>query len=363
MILLLTCDNCRMTSAVNPGFDKMEFPRQEAWIEWGCVRCDINHRWEIPQGRTVFDTALASLKHSLAYKKALKRPSVYSRLEGASADDQPKILFGELIWWWREEAGLQQKEAAAAARINRRELMRVETGKSMPHPDNFERVVRAVRGIMRQAFLVTGSKKNWDPEFLRRVTEFELRLASTSELQILPRDWKLHEPSAPDVELAINEFRRVLPGEPDESNFLFFAYGIHQAFWQRLLRGTVTIDDKKPDIIAAVMNLANILDRSEDKRTKYFVIYELARGARMFLTKPEIADFAQHFFREFNSSAGRDETERRIGPEFKELTPAEKLILTLFDLVPAKYQPRLIRLCKKLSDTERRPDWWFIFKT
>jgi hypothetical protein len=34
MILLLTCDNCRMTSAVNPGFDKMEFPRQEAWIEW-----------------------------------------------------------------------------------------------------------------------------------------------------------------------------------------------------------------------------------------------------------------------------------------------------------------------------------------
>jgi len=62
----------------------------------------------------------------------------------------------------------------------------------------------------------------------------------------------------------------------------------------------------------------------------------------------------------FNSIAGEEETKRRIGAGWKELTPPEKVILALFDLVNPKYQPRLIKSCQKLSSTERRPEWWFI---
>ena len=126
--LILTCTNCRKSSAVQYGFQISDFT-QEKWIEWGCVRCDTNHRWLIPPGRTVEDTARESLKHSIAHKKVRDRKDVYTRICGVPQDERERILFGELIWWWRNEAGLGQADAAAAAGITSREWMRVEAGK------------------------------------------------------------------------------------------------------------------------------------------------------------------------------------------------------------------------------------------
>jgi hypothetical protein len=109
------------------------------------------------------------------------------------------------------------------------------------------------------------------------------------------------------------------------------------------------------------MNLANIFERCESKKTKKLVVYELARAAGLLMRKQEVADFVQLFLqRSFNSIAGEEETQRRIGAWWKELTPPEKLVLALFDLIDPKYQPRLIKACQKLSSTERRPEWWFI---
>lgn len=354
--LLLTCTNCSKTSAVNYGIEISDFSN-ETRLEWGCVRCDKNHRWLIPQGRTVEDTARQSLKHSIAYKKARNRKDVYIRIRDVPKDERERILFGELIWWWRNEAGLGQVEAAAAARITSREWMRVEAGKSLPRENNLQRIVHAARGSMDQAFLIIGSARNWKQEFINRVRSFQARIAEHEHFQVVAEE----SDSNPDVELALEAFRRVLPVEFHEDRFLLLAHTIHQAYWTRLLGGTITIDDMRAEIIPAVMNLANIFERCESKKTKQLVVYELACAAQMLMRKQELADFVQFFVQwSFNSAAGEDETKRRIGAGWKELTPPEKVVLALFDLIDPKYQPRLIKACQKLSSTERRPEWWFI---
>jgi hypothetical protein len=110
-----------------------------------------------------------------------------------------------------------------------------------------------------------------------------------------------------------------------------------------------------------VQNLADIFERCDGKKSKRLVVYEMARAAGMFMRKREIADFVQYFLQmSFNSIAGEEETKRRIGTGWKELTPPEKVILALFDLVDPKYQPRVIKSCQKLSATERRAEWWFM---
>jgi hypothetical protein len=86
------------------------------------------------------------------------------------------------------------------------------------------------------------------------------------------------------------------------------------------------------------------------------VVYELTRIAALLMRKQELADFVQLFLQwSFNSSAGEEETQRRISAGWKELTPPEKVVLALFDLIDSKYQPRVIKACQKLSSTERRP--------
>ena len=354
--LILTCTNCRKSSAVQYGFQISDFT-QEKWIEWGCVRCDTNHRWLIPPGRTVEDTARESLKHSIAHKKVRDRKDVYTRICGVPQDERERILFGELIWWWRNEAGLGQADAAAAAGITSREWMRVEAGKSLPRENNLERIVHAARGSMDQAFLIIGSARNWKQEFIKRVQSFQARIAEQEHFNVDARKLEFD----PDVEWALRAFRRVLPVEPDDNRFLFLAHAIHQAYWTRLLGGTITVDDKRGEIIPAVMKLADIFERCESKKTKQLVVYELTRVAGLLMRKQELADFVQLFLQwSFNSGAGEEETERRIGAGWKELTPPEKVVLALFDLIDSKYQPRVIKACQKLSSTERRPDWWFI---
>jgi hypothetical protein len=210
---------------------------------------------------------------------------------------------------------------------------------------------------MDQAFLVVGSALQWKQEFVRQVRESQARYAENSHFQVVHKRVELE----PDVELAVDAFRRVLPVEADEDSFLFFAHAIHQAYWTRLLGGTNTVDDKRAEIIPAVRNLADIFDRCDGKKTKHLVVYEMARAAAMLMRKSEIADFAQYFLQmSFNSVAGEEETKRRVGAGWRELTPEEKAILALFDLVDPKYQPRLIKSCQRLSSTERRPEWWSI---
>lgn len=356
-ILIVTCSNCRKTSAVQPGIEDMRFPRIETCLLWGCVRCNTNHRWLIPQGRTVEDTAWKSLRHSSAHEKPRNRKNVYARIRGKTDQEKRKSLLGELIWWWRNEAGLGQVAAAAAAQISSREWMRVEEGKSLPRTDNLQKMVRAARGTMDQAFLVIGTTREWKQEFIRRVREFQARFEENSHFQVLHKEVGLE----PDAELALDAFRRVLPAEADVDSFLFFAHAIHQAYWARLLGGTVTVDEDRAEIISAVRNLADLFERCDGKKAKHLVVYEMARAAGMFMRKREIADFVQYFLQmSFNSIAGEGETKRRIGAGWKELTPPEKVILALFDLVNPKYQSRLIKSCQKLNSTERRPEWWFI---
>jgi transcriptional regulator with XRE-family HTH domain len=305
----------------------------------------------------VEDTARESLRHSTAHERSRRRKNVYVRLRGVTDDEKTKILFGEIIWWWRNEAGLGQVEAAAKARITRREWIRIEAGKTLPRQDNLRRIVHAVRGTMDQAFLVVGNALKWKQEFVQRVRGSQAHYAENSHFQVVHKDVQLE----PDVELALDMFRKVLPVEADEDSFLFFAHDIHKAYWTNLLGGTVTVDDNRSEIIPAVKNLADIFERCDGMHAKHLVVYEMARAACMFLRKSEIADFAQYFLQmSFNSVAGEEETARRIGAGWKELTPPEKAILALFDLVDPKYQPRLIKSCQKLSSTERRPESWFI---
>lgn len=167
---------------------------------------------------------------------------------------------------------------------------------------------------MDQAFLVVGSARKWKQEFVRSVREFQARFAENSHFQVVQKEVQLE----PDVELALGVFRRVLPIEADEDVFLFFALAIHQAFWTRRLRGTVTVDDNRAEIIPAVQNLADIFERCDGKKSKRLVVYEMARAAGMFMRKREIADFVQYFLQmSFNSIAGEEETKRRIGAHGK----------------------------------------------
>lgn len=357
-ILILTCTNCRRTSAVPDfGIESEEIPRPETWLDWGCQRCHTNHHWLIPEGREVEDTAAKSLTFSVAYHKAYRRKNIYARLKDVREKEQMKMLFGELIWWWRNEAELEQKEAAAAAKLTSREWMRIEAGKTLPHADNFERIVHAAQGCMDQAFRVIGSTKRWKPEFIRRIQSFRERIVPDKHFQVVPKRIKT---TSPDVELALDAFRSVLPVEPDDDKFLTFAHNIHQAFWTRLLGGTITVDDKRGEIIPVLTALADIFERCENKRAKHFVVYEMARVAKLFMRPEEIADFVHHFLRVcFLSGVGAEQTEARVGSEWKELTSFEKLTLMLFDLINTKYQPRLIKLCQKLAATDRLSDWDF----
>jgi hypothetical protein len=188
--------------------------------------------------------------------------------------------------------------------------------------------------------------------------EVPARVDEDSDFQTIPVGPVVRDP---DVEVALDYFRRIFQVEADEDSFLFFAHAIHQAYWAKQLGGTITVDDNRAEIIPAVRNLADIFERCDGKKAKYFVVYEMARAAGIFMRKEEIADFVLYFLQmSFNSIAGEEETKRRVGPGWRVLTPQEKVILALFDLVNPKYQPRLIKSCQKLSSTERRPECWFI---
>jgi len=305
----------------------------------------------------VEDTAAKSLHNSVAHHKARRRKNIYARLQGLAEEDQRSALFGELIWWWRNEAGLYQTVAAAAVELTSREWMRIEAGKVLPQPDNLERVVHAVRGSMDQAFRIIGSNRQWKPEFVKRLKSLQERLSRDEHFQVVRKGVKI---TSPDVELALDAFRNVLPAEPDEDKFLILAHIIFQSYWTRKLGGTITVDDERAEIIPVVMKLADTFERCENKRAKYFVVDQIVRIAEMFMRKEEIADFVQHFLRTcFNSRAADEQTEARVGAEWKELTPTEKLVLTLYDLTNSKYKPRLAKLCKNLSATERRSEWSF----
>lgn len=358
-ILIMTCSSCRKTSAVQLAIEKVSSTRLETRLTWRCDRCNQDHSWLIPRGRTVEDIARESLRHSCAHGRARNRASVYARIRGVADEERAKILLGELIWRWRNEAELSQKKAAAAAGITSRELRRVEAGTSFPRTDNLQRIVHAARGSMDQAYLLIRPARKWKQEFIERVQRFqEERIREDSEFQSAPFGPVVHDP---DVEVALDFFRRVFPAEADEDRFLFFARAIHQAYWTKQLGGTITVDDIRAEIIPVVMSLADVFERCEGKKAKELVVYEMARVAGLLMTEPEVADFAVYFLQmSFNSIAGEEETKRRIGAGWKELTPPEKVILALFDLVNPKYQPRLIKSCQKLSSTERRPEWWFI---
>jgi transcriptional regulator with XRE-family HTH domain len=265
-----------------------------------------------------------------------------------------------LIWWWREEIGLTQKEAARRARIGARQWSRLEDGENKPHAGNLKRIVRAVQGSMEQADLITGSNKTWERDFKRRMKELEERISPSADFQIDPEGWALHPEIESDVDLTLREFRRVLPAEPHEDKFLYFAHAIHQAYWARRVGGPITIDDNRAEIIPAVKKLIDILERSENKKVQYRVIYEMAVGAEMFMTEPQIADLVTHFLLlSCNSAAGEHETKRRIQHEWKQSSAKERLILILFDLIDPHYKPRLIEACQKLQASPPQTDEWF----
>jgi len=358
-ILILTCSSCRKTSAVQPVIEKVRSPRLETRLTWRCDRCNQDHNWLIPPGRSVEDTARESLKHSCAHGRARKRTSVYALVRGVADEERAKILLSELIWRWRNEAELSQEKAAAAAGITSREWRRVEAGTSFPRKDNLPRIVRAARGSMEQAYMLIRSARKWKQEFIEWIQRFQdERIREDSDFQSAPFGPVEHDP---DVEIALDFFRRVFPAEADEDRFLFFARAIHQAYWTKQLDGTITVDDTRAEIIPVVMSLADVFERCEGKKAKKLVVYEMARVAGLLMTEPEVADFALYFLQmSFNSIAGEEETKRRVGVGWRVLTPQEKVILALFDLVNPKYQPRLIKSCQKLSSTERRPEWWFI---
>jgi transcriptional regulator with XRE-family HTH domain len=360
MILILTCNNCHKTSAVSAVVETVEIPRDETWLLWTCPRCNEGHEWLVPTGRSIEDTARRSLKYSPAYARSAERQDVYERLGVESPATHGKILLGELIWWWREEAGLTQKEAARRADIGPHQWSRLEDGKNKPHAKNLQRIVQAVRGSIKQAELITGSNKTRKRDLRRRMKQLEERISPSADFQIDPKGWALHPDIESDVELTLREFRKVLPAEPHEDKFLFFAHAIHQAYWARRVGGPITIDDDRSEIIPAVNKLIDILERCKNKKAQYRVIYEMAVGAEMFMTKPEVADLVTHFLlSSFNSAAGEHETQRRIQQEWKQSLPNERLILTLFDLIDPKDQSRLIEACQKLQGSPPQTDEWF----
>jgi hypothetical protein len=356
MILILTCDNCRRTSAVRAVIDSMDSPRKETWLLWNCMRCSKHHQWLIPHGRSLEDTARQSFKSSLAYGKSGEREDVYFRLSNASPEIKRKILFGELIWWWREEVpgGLTLAMVAEAAGITVRQWIRIEAGASLPHKKNLVGIVHAVDGIMDQAYLLTDSDKIWNHEMERRLADEEERISPDALFQKAPKDYTLQAWESPDVEIALQALREVLPYEPDADHFLFYAHTVHQEYWGRLLGGPITVDDNRTEVIPAVKKIIDLLERCNSKRAQYMVIHVMAREVAFFTTKTQVADLVNYFvLRSFASIKGEDETRRRIGEEWNKLSTIERLILTLFDLVEPQYQARLVEACKKLQDTAR----------
>jgi hypothetical protein len=345
-----------------PQIDNSDLPRKETWLLWNCVRCNKQHQWLVPPGRSLEDTARQSLTNSVAYRKSIGRDDVYQKLRGASPEIQKKILFGELIWLWRQEAPreITQAMAAEAAGISPRQWIRIEAGESLPYQNNLVGVVHAVDGIMDQAYLLTDSDKIWNHEMERRLAEEEARISRDEIIQKAPDDEVPEEEwVSPDVKVSFRALKKVLAYEPDADNFLFYAYAVHQEYWGRGSGGTITIDDNRTKIIPLLKKLFNIIQSSEDKRTPYLVVYLMAKGAKFFMTKTRTINLVIYFIRRsFTSAIGQDKTSSRMGSEWKKLSPIERLALILFDLIDPQSQPRYITACQKFQGSSKGIDHW-----
>lgn len=361
MILILTCNNCRRTSAVLAVVDWVDSPRKETWLLWHCVRCDKQHRWLVPNSRSVEDTARESLKSSRAYHKPSKRGDVYHRLSEAPQEAHRKILFGELIRLWREEREPQftQAELADAVRISERQWIRIEAGESMPLEENLAGIVHAVDGVMNQAYLLADLGKVWSEEMERHLADEEARLSEEALVQLDPEGYELAAWESPDVELALKALRRAIPASFEAEHFLFYAYTVYQVYWGRRLGGPIRIDDNQTKIIPVIKDLFDLFERCDDKQAQYRIVHLMARGAKRYMTKPVIMDLINYFVRNiFTPGMGEDDTRSRMGDEWKQLSAMEKLALTLFDLIEPQNQPRFIETCQKLQGTARGLNHW-----
>ncbi len=361
MFLILTCNNCHKTSAVLGVIENIDFPRPETWLLWDCVRCKKHHRWLVLPGVSVEDIARQSLKNSLGYGKSGDREDVYKRLSEAPPEMHRKILFGELIWWWRAEVSgnLTMAEAAKAADIHVRQWIRIEAGESKPQQKNLIGIVHAVDGILNQAYLLTDSDKIWSKVMERRLADEEGRIFRNEIFQKAPDEPQLWE--SPDVEVALQALRKVLPYEFDEDLFLFYAHTVHQEYWGRQLGGPITIIDNRTEIIPVIKKLFNLFERSRTKQTQTHIVYLMARGAKLFMPRPRIVELVIRFISmTFISLAEEADTRRRIGPEWKQLSSLEKLALTLFDLIDRQHQSRFIKACQKIQGSAKGDDYLFL---
>lgn len=359
MILILTCNNCRKTSAVRAVIDVIDYPHQETLLLWDCLRCNKHHGWLVPRGASLQDTAKQSLRSSKAYNKSRKRADIYRRLSETLPELHRKILFGELIWWWREEAGITQSKAAASAGLTARQWIRIEAGESTPLKENLEKIVRAVDGVIDQAYLLTDSDKVFGGDLEHRIEEAEMGISSRAHFQRTPEDYELQQWESPDVEVAIRKLRSALPAEADENNFLFYACLIHQEYWVRRLGGSVRIDDVKTEFIPIIKKLIDLFERCENKQAKYRALHLMANEAKFFMTESLMVDFITYFIhRSFTSGVGEDDTRSRMGEEWNQLSPMEKLALTLFDLIDPQNQSRFIKACQKLQGSAKGIDHW-----
>jgi transcriptional regulator with XRE-family HTH domain len=359
MILILTCNNCRKTSAVTAVIDNVNYPERGVLLLWGCPHCDKQHQWMVPHGGNLQDTARQSLKSSTAYSKSGKRADVYRRLSEAPPELHRKILFGELIWWWREEAGITQSKAAASAGLTARHWIRIEAGESTPLEENLEKVVRAAHGVMDQAYLLTDSDKIFGGELERRIAEAEERISPDAFFQKAPEGYAPPPWESRDVEVALQALRRALSFNADENQFLFYAHMVHQEYWSRRLGGPIRIGDDKAEIIPVIKKLIDLFARCENKQAEYRIINLIVNEAKFFIRKPLLVDLVTNFIHSsFTSMAGEDDTRSRVGAEWNQLTPMEKLGLTIFDLIDPKIQPHFIKACQKLEGTAKGIDHW-----
>jgi transcriptional regulator with XRE-family HTH domain/RNase P subunit RPR2 len=361
MILILACNNCHRTNAVEAVTESTNLPPKETYLIWECLRCRKHHRWLIPRGRGLKNTALQSLKSSIAYRKGDKRMDIYKRLAEAQPAAQRKILFGELIRRWREEAGLTQEEAVALTDIKIRQWRHIEAGESKPQRRNLDQVVSAVGGIKKQAYLILDQGKVWDSDLERRLAEAERQISSSAHFHIDPENFELPPDESSDVEIALRQLRRALPAIFDTHQFLFFAYMVYQEYWERRQSAPITIDDNSIEVIPAVKDIIDVLDRCENNEIQYRVIHVIAKEVAFFFRKPKMADLMIQFINtSFISAAEEHETKRRIGEQWKQLLPMEKLILTLFDIVDSQKQSLIIDACQKLHSSAKETDRWFV---
>lgn len=361
MILILACNNCRRTSAVRAVVDSVDHPRKETWLIWDCARCNKHHRWLVPRRKSLEETARQSLKNSVAYGKAGERQDIYQRLNSSLPEEREKILFSELIWWWRHELprGLTLEEIAEAAQMTKRQWLRIEAGENLPHPKNLVRVVRAVDGVMDQAYLITDSNKRWKHELELHLANEEARICMDESLQKSPEDYTLQSWESPDVEVALEAFRRVLPYESDVDHFLFYAYTVHQEYWGRGSDGTITIDDNRDEVIPVLKKIFDIFERCKDRQESYRIVHLLARGAKFYMPKTLLINLVIHFIRRsFTSAVGEDDTRSRMGEEWAHLSPIERLALILFDLIDPQNQPRFIKVCQKQQGSAKGINHW-----